>query len=460
MMILTAHISNVYAIDFADHTGYTPSWAQSMGSYQALDRCNGIAGENSADGNWCMEWVASAIDQGDSTSQSVHPTTNMVERICTTDIVCAFPGEFLKYTGSYHDGFDHQNHPSFTTANFGQTVENNKILVQIDMTGSKPETDILDMQTGTLSNDQYNNTNQGFGYIESIPVAKSLYKDNSMCSFGADCKITFEKMNVKGMTRTILVSHLDNGDGTFLENRYDNDTGVWLAGIQTVKDNGQIFTNELHLVDSNIYDHPTIVVPSNIQPKSESGVIPDQAKIITKSWIEGSITDNEFLQKIQQLLDSGQMVIPYPSPKTWASIKALEGVNWVDFSKSSLASWVNGNPDQNYAVESFQDLIAAKYLTEKSWGNESSTNQNSTIQDIQQSNLNTTSNDQTNQVRNTSSSITPTISNNNNVKMDPASIAAGFFIILGLPAIIIFVIVWKLRKYLAKRRNNKLEAGT
>lgn len=359
MVLLAVHISDVHAIDFVDHTGYTPDWAQTLGSYQTLARCSEIAGESSADGNWCFEWTASVVDQGSvSQAQPIRPTTDLVERTCTVNVVCVFPNEFIKYVGSYYDIFTHQNKSQFANVYFGDFVGDGKIMVHLTGTQMSPEIDVFDMKTATLSNQQYNWTNKGFGYVEPIPVMKSLRAQTGLFDCGTYCKITYETMNVKGTIRTILVSHLDEDDGTFLENRYDNNTGVWLAGIMTVKEENKTVTNELHIVDSNIYDHSTIVVSPNVQP------------------ITSILTQNQNLT-------------------------------------------------------------------------------------IQQSNLSTGNQSNTNQLENKSfSGRTLTTSQNNNENLDPASVAAGLFILIGLPAIIIFVIVWKLRKYLAKRRNNKLETGT
>ncbi len=278
--ILAIQFSNAYAVDFADHTGYTPSWAESMGTYEALAKCDQIIGENTEDGNWCMDWVASVIDQG-STAPSQHPTTDMTERDCVVNVACIFPDEFLQYAGSYYDSLDHQYKSQAANVNFGQFVGNNKIDVSYTKTGYVPATGILDMNTIVVSNIQFHypnninsisDSNQSFGYVQSIPVNKSLERDGQLCSNDAGCKITYETMNIKGKTRTILIAHLDNylGNGTFVENRYDNETGVWLSGVATHIEDGKTYADELHLVDSNIYDHPTVITISNAQSVGSS----------------------------------------------------------------------------------------------------------------------------------------------------------------------------------------------
>lgn len=57
-------VSDSFAVNYRDSTGYTPSWAISSGMYSALDTCLDLSGDTSRDGNWCLEWTLYVLDQG------------------------------------------------------------------------------------------------------------------------------------------------------------------------------------------------------------------------------------------------------------------------------------------------------------------------------------------------------------------------------------------------------------
>ena len=61
-LLMIVSFQNVYAIDYVDSTGYTPSWAYSLGQYQTLAKCLAIIEIDSLDGNWCFEWAAYTLD--------------------------------------------------------------------------------------------------------------------------------------------------------------------------------------------------------------------------------------------------------------------------------------------------------------------------------------------------------------------------------------------------------------
>jgi hypothetical protein len=62
VLLIIVSFQNVYATDYVDSTGYTPSWAYSLGQYQTLAKCLVIIEIDSQDGNWCFEWAAYTLD--------------------------------------------------------------------------------------------------------------------------------------------------------------------------------------------------------------------------------------------------------------------------------------------------------------------------------------------------------------------------------------------------------------
>jgi len=55
---------SVFAVDFVDSSGYTPSWAKGEGYQSVLMECTELVGDFSRDGDWCLEWTAYVLDQG------------------------------------------------------------------------------------------------------------------------------------------------------------------------------------------------------------------------------------------------------------------------------------------------------------------------------------------------------------------------------------------------------------
>lgn len=61
-LVAIASLSPAYAVTFTDHTGYIPSWAQSMGQSQALGVCINTE-YGTADSRWCAEFSGYVVDQ-------------------------------------------------------------------------------------------------------------------------------------------------------------------------------------------------------------------------------------------------------------------------------------------------------------------------------------------------------------------------------------------------------------
>jgi len=62
--------SNAFAVNFVDHTGYIPDWAQSMGQNQATSTCINID-YNTKDSDWCIEFSGYVLDKLTGTTQNV-----------------------------------------------------------------------------------------------------------------------------------------------------------------------------------------------------------------------------------------------------------------------------------------------------------------------------------------------------------------------------------------------------
>lgn len=68
--IAITSLSPAYAVTFTDHTGYIPSWAQSMGQSQALGVCINME-YGTADSKWCAEFSGYVVDQQKTSSTDI-----------------------------------------------------------------------------------------------------------------------------------------------------------------------------------------------------------------------------------------------------------------------------------------------------------------------------------------------------------------------------------------------------
>ncbi|MEO9308585.1 MAG: hypothetical protein ABI342_09790 [Nitrososphaera sp.] len=444
-------LQNVYAINYVDHTGYTPDWAQSMGSYQALDRCNGIAGENSADGNWCMEWIGSVIDQGPnsfnpqaSSYQNPSYTQNIPLTISKSSLT-----EFLPTSDNI--GTDYQMSPVIGLGNsstFHQTLSNLGVIDLVSQNYWKTKSNNTLVMTAMITKFNSDSNASAFydkkiAYVRDKMDSRFSRIDTSMSSSDKKCTgiITFINLEFNNPN-----NNSENDEWYCVKNNFV----VYTHGRLDWQQSGESGP----LPFFNISDLENIMINKIDEKYSNSNtlaIIPDEAKTITQSWAQGSLTSTEFFQKIQQLLDNGKMVIPKPDPSLFNGTSTSPSPTWDYVMNVGLDKWAHGIDNKTSTIIIWQYCIAAHYLTEKSWGNVS---QNSTIysnagnaQNVPQNVVKTPSD--TNQIQSNSDS-------HRYEDLNPGYIALGMFVVIVLPAIIIFVIVWKVRKYLSKRRNNKI----
>jgi len=151
-------ISDSFAVDFTDSTGYSASWAKGSGYYTVLQKCDAFTGDYSRDANWCMEWMAYVLDQGvenfpQSTQGTISSsvTHSVSQRVCEENKLCAVSGDYLKYRT--WDTYDESS--EIAIVEFKEKINEDIIRVFVDGFGSKPLTYNLNLKTGIETHDEY-----------------------------------------------------------------------------------------------------------------------------------------------------------------------------------------------------------------------------------------------------------------------------------------------------------------
>jgi hypothetical protein len=85
LIFASGSVTESFAIDYVDSTGYTPSWAPGNGYHTVLVKCGQYSGDGSSDSYWCLEWMAYVLDQGienfpQSTSETSSTTFSTTEK--------------------------------------------------------------------------------------------------------------------------------------------------------------------------------------------------------------------------------------------------------------------------------------------------------------------------------------------------------------------------------------------
>ena len=450
-------ISDSFAIDYRDSSGYTPSWAKGVGYHSVLNECGSLAGDYSSDGNWCMEWMAYVLDQGvENFAESTESTSssssyNLSERTCTENKICAFPGDFIKYKN--WDTFD--NFEEIAIVEFKEKINDNTIKVFVDGFGSKPLTYILDLRTGIETNAQYG-VDRPFNLLEPIPMKIGQEVNRYMKGVSGTPIEAEQTANLKdvglpmNIERTIMAAGIDLGNGDVEMFGYDKKTGLLITQMEKYTWEGKQHTSGIALIDTNIFSVPTTVTPTKITstPKTiESTSIttstPKSKVTIVPTPGSGSIgcektTNGCFLPKVVSVEVGGVIIMENNDSiaHTFTSGKPTEGPSGIfDTSLLMAGNSFEYTPDSEGKIPYFcmvhPWMVGEIIVTEIPTTSQSETKQTTEekveiIQSVKpEPKVETSKIDDDNTVRN---------------------IALGAFVVLGIPAIIIALIIWKIKK--------------
>jgi len=301
---------SVFAVDFQDSTGYTPSWAIGQWNDVTMMKCTEIIRDNSNDGNWCFEWATYIEDQGienypDSISAKEygHPEPLLSdhllsERECIENQICALGFDVLLYRNwdSYADS------EGIGLIRVVDEIRKDSITFSTIGFGFKELTYSLDLKTGFEKNSEYG-IDRPFNFIEPIPmkIGQDVYRiiaDSYESSIEEENTMNFKEIGLIDMERTIAVANIDNGENGAIALMYDKETGVLVEKIEKYFFEGKEYRSTTVLIDTNIFSIPTKIIPSlstalesastkTIAPKTTEQVTTTLPEISSKSELEG-----------------------------------------------------------------------------------------------------------------------------------------------------------------------------
>lgn len=275
---------------------------------------------------------------------SIVPTQNPQ---CQTNQICALPGDYLKY--------------QITTSDLNQTIQfnfenptdNKNITVKtsaIQNGSPASESDTLDLSKALFARPHGNASN--FMYMLPTPLKlNSAYHE--------------ESVQFNNYTRDVLSAQTTNQSNSIFV-QFDKDTGilVQLAISHVVNAGGKVVVDKqsYKLVDTNkiaYSDYATGQVS-----------IPSWLKDDAKFWSDGSMTDTQFIQDMQYLIDNKIVDIPQT---ILSDNPSFQIPSWI---KDDAKSWSSGFMSDGEFAGTIQYLVSNGIISLPA--SQSDTNANST----------------------------------------------------------------------------------
>lgn len=248
---------------------------------------------------------------------------------CQNDQICALPGNHIKYQITT----DTQNQTvefDFVNPTDNKNIAVKTTVIQNGTTGS--ESDILDLSKSlfTRPNGQVSN----FMYILPTPLKlNSGYHQ--------------EIMQFNNYQRNVMSGQNNNGTNSVLV-QIDQDTGILmqLSIFSAVNTNGKVSISQTSykLLDTDKINSSNVV--------TNSTSVPSWIKQNAKLWSDGSISNNQFLQGVQYMINQGIVTTSSNNHGT-NSISAIP--SWV---KNNAKYWSSDSITDGEFIQSIQYLIA------------------------------------------------------------------------------------------------------
>ena len=257
--------------------------------------------------------------------------------------------------------------------------------------GSKPLTYNLNLKTGIQTHNEYSGVYSPINLLEPIPMKIGQQVFQGVAEYYQAILESEKTINLKelglpiNIERVVMATSADLGSGDIGIYAYDKETGVLITHIEKFQWEGKEHSSGTVLIDTNMFSISSIIIPQTITNTSESNI--EESPFITPKTIH---------PESQQTRQEKEMII--------SSINDERGVNSrVEDSKSS---------DENSRVEDSK-----------------SSDENSRVEDSKSS-------DENSRVEDSKSSD----------EVNSSSIAFVLFIIFGLTAIVVGVMVWIIKK--------------
>ena len=260
------------------------------------------------------------------------------ERVCIEGQICVFPGDFLIYSGNqveefsyFFEDFTDIDKIQYThkSSNENETIEQKYIL---DLKNG----DIFDMNNP-------NEAQSSFVMISTIPIQIDQFSSET----------SKEKYSFKNMERSVWVVNPEVEGGTS-KIVLDEQTGIVLEMNINVESeiDGQPFNFELinRLTDTNIFDESTDVTFSKPLPVEE--IIPDWVRNTALWWSDDMISDEEFVNGIQFLINEGIIQVSSEPKSNGNSSQAIP--DWI---KNTAGWWATNQVSDKEFLNGIKWLI-------------------------------------------------------------------------------------------------------
>jgi len=458
-------IQGVSAVTFRDSSGYLPSWAENSGYHSVLNKCNGLIGDYSSDGNWCFEWVAYVLDQGieNFPSSTTGTSKPFVESSFPLEDGPLYSGELTNF---FPDSFT-----------FGDDWLVGKPFTSNSLDALREGVGLTDMASQRLLiPDTYDNSaNLKISYIimkfDSASKIKPYFekmenefKDMDLPNVGE----YFELLD-KGITPNSLL--LEKSDRFFvadcigvLNNIEKKNEEARLACIKdeflviTQGASNKFFVENNYILstspESVVYDYSEKIF-NNIDNQLHSNLkvnFPDEAQFIAFQYSKGEISDENFLNYFQKSINEGKIRIPTDGIVIDKNSQRLSYIP--DLYSISIINWGQGlNTDSGFS-DIVVMMVEKGYLTVSGLDSSSitvSTEEREEFLDMDE----VDESEQTSSPSIEKEETRQEVVSESTSESDAGSMVLGALIVFGIPALIIWAIIRD-----RKKRKQKIPKGS
>ncbi len=259
------------------------------------------------------------------TASKIIPISNPA---CQNNQICVLPGDHIKYqittdTKNQTVQFD------FVNPTDDKNIAVKTTVIQNGTTAS--ESDMLDLTKSLFTRPSGQVSN--FMYILPTPLKLNSAYHQEITQFN-----TYQ--------RNVMSGQNNNGTNSILV-QIDQDTGilVQLAIFNAVNTNDKVSISQTSykLLDTNKINSSDVV--------TNSTPVPIWIKQNAKLWSDGSMSDNQFLQGVQYMINQGMVKTTSNNPGT-NSVSKIP--SWV---KNNAKYWSDGSITDDEFVQSIQYLI-------------------------------------------------------------------------------------------------------
>lgn len=260
---------------------------------------------------------------------SISKITPVSNPTCQNNQICVLPGDYIRYQIS-SDTVNQTVQFDFVNPTDNKNIAVKTTVIQNGTTAS--ESDVLDLSKSLFTRPSGQVSN--FMYILPTPLKlNNAYHQ--------------EIMQFNNYQRNMMSGQNNNGTNSILV-QIDQDTGilVQLAIFNAVTTNGKVSISQTSykLLDTDK------IISSNVA--NNSTLIPSWIKQNAKLWSDGSISDNQFVQGIQFMINQGMM----KTPSNNSVINSISKIpSWI---KNNAKYWSDGSITDDEFVQSIQYLIA------------------------------------------------------------------------------------------------------